>query len=73
MNSIELTGRAVRVLCMLSQFPRLKPEIKAELEADGFDATILFISNGSVHIQFQSAEQAVMFKLKYNDMMVGNV
>jgi hypothetical protein len=71
MNSIKLPRHAVFELCVGGGFPRLRPEIKAELDADGYDSTILFMDGGFIHIQFQSSEQAVMFRLKYSELLVG--
>ncbi len=73
MSSIKLPYNAVSYLCVPTcAFPMLRVEIKREMEDDGFDATILFISGGFVHIEFQDDAQAVMFKLKYSELLAGS-
>jgi hypothetical protein len=70
MSYIRLTANAVKALCVPTGFPMLKGEIVSELRSEGYDSTILFIDQGFIHIQFMSDEQAVMFRLKYSDVLI---
>jgi hypothetical protein len=70
MQSLALTQTAVANLCEdYYSFPILKATIKRELVNAGFDAVIMYIADGQYHLQFQSDEQLVMFKLKYSELM----